>query len=52
MPVYRVQIENYGDKFEVEASDIVQASHEVRGELRDTWGRLLWFRIEETKKIE
>ena len=47
MPVYRVQIENYGDKFEVEAADVVQASREVRAELRDTWGKLLWFKIEE-----
>jgi len=51
MPVYRVEVENYLEKFEVEAADVVQASREVRGELRDAWGRLLWFRIEETRKL-
>ena len=52
MPVYRVEVENYLEKFEVEAVNAIQASREVRAELRGTWGRLLWFKIEEMKKIE
>jgi len=50
MPTYRVEIDKSREKFEVEAADVVQASREVRGELRDAWGRLLWFKIEEMKK--
>ena len=48
---YQVRVEGYGKKLDVEAVNIVCASLEVREILRSSWGRLIWFRIEETKKM-